>query len=193
MVDVMRSFVLAEHAAGAAFSPAVGPPGYARVLAPHRRPHATTDGHVAVMPYSPADWRSVFRAFERDDLADDDRLASHRAAIEHAPQLYGTLGGLLQTFSTEECLRRITAAGVACAPLATLEEMIASCAIVEHPVAGPYRHLPTGVSFGAATTGPAIEHAPLQGQHTAEILRDVGVPERDIVACLADLKRTRGR
>ena len=63
MVDVMRSFVLAEHGAGAVFEPEVGAAGYARVLAPDRRPHPTTDGYVAVMPYSPADWRSVFRAF----------------------------------------------------------------------------------------------------------------------------------
>src|SRR5262249_35654716 len=99
MVDVMRSFVLAEHCAGAVFAPEVGTAGYARVLARERRPHATSDGYVAVMPYSPADWRAVFRAFGRDDLADDGRLASHREAIVHAPELYASLSGVIREHS----------------------------------------------------------------------------------------------
>jgi crotonobetainyl-CoA:carnitine CoA-transferase CaiB-like acyl-CoA transferase len=193
MVDVMRSFVLAEHAAGAAYEPAVSPPGYARVLAPHRRPHATTDGYVAVMPYSPADWRSVFRAFGHDDLADDERLSSHRAAIVHAPELYATLGGVIAAHSTQECLRRFADAGVACSPLATLEEMLDQCEVLEHPVAGRYRYLPTGVTSDASDATAPPQPAPLQGEHTAAALREAGVADDDITACLIDLERTRGR
>ena len=68
MVDVMRSFVLVEHGAGATLEPPIGPAGYARALAAERRPQRTADGHVAALPYSPADWRAAFRAFGRADL-----------------------------------------------------------------------------------------------------------------------------
>lgn len=193
MVDVMRSFVLAEHGAGAVFQPANAPAGYARVLAAHRRPHATTDGYVAVMPYSPADWRAVFRAFGRDDLAaDGERLASHRAAIVHAPELYESLGELVRHHSTDECLRLFAEAGVAAAPLATLEELLDACEVVEHPVVGAYRHLPTGIS-SAADEPRDLTPAPRQGEHTAAALREAGVSDADLAACLADLERTRGR
>jgi crotonobetainyl-CoA:carnitine CoA-transferase CaiB-like acyl-CoA transferase len=193
MVEVMRSFVLAEHCAGAVFEPEVGAAGYARVLAADRRPHATADGYVAAMPYSPADWRSVFRAFARDDLAEDDRLASHRDAIVHAPELYASLGGVLRDHSTAECLRRFAEAGVACSPLATLEEMLDACELLDHPVAGRYRYLPTGITSNSPDGAEPVRSAPLQGEHTASALRQASVAEDDVAACLADLERTRGR
>ncbi len=190
MVDVMRAFVLSEHVAGAAFVPEVGAAGYARVLAPDRRPHATSDGHVAVLPYSPADWRSVFRAFGRDDLAADPRLDSARDAIVYAPELYSLLGALLRDVSTAECLRRFAEAGVACSPLVTLEDMIEECEVLEHPVAGSYRYVPTGITSTTSGGSSAVRPAPRQGEHTDSVLREAGATELDIAACLADLERS---
>lgn len=193
MVDVMRSFVLAEHGAGAVFEPEAGSAGYGRVLAPDRRPHATADGFVAVLPYSPADWRATFRSFGRDDLASDPRLASARKAIAHAPELYALLSDVLRDVPTAECLRRLADAGVACSPVVTLEEMLDACDVLDHPVAGRYRYLPIGITSNSPDDDTPVRPAPRQGEHTGAILREVGVDEADVAACLADLEATRDR
>src|SRR5258706_5656105 len=52
MFETMVAFMMVEHLGGLTFEPPLGPAGYARVLAPDRRPHRTTDGHVAILPYT---------------------------------------------------------------------------------------------------------------------------------------------
>lgn len=187
MVDVMRSFVLAEHGAGAVSLPAVSEPGYERVLSAHRRPYATSDGFIAVMPYGPDDWRAVLGALERPDLATDSRLASHRSALDNAPELYAALGKVIAGFTTTECLRRVRSAGVACAPLAALDDLLERCPIALHPDVGAYREFPTGIT-SSNDADRVTRPAPRQGQHTAELLQEVGSREDVVQACLADLQ-----
>src|SRR5262249_40035943 len=60
MLETMTAFVMAEHMGGLTFDPPIGPPGYARMLAPDRRPHRTADGHVCILPYTDRHWRGFF-------------------------------------------------------------------------------------------------------------------------------------
>jgi hypothetical protein len=52
MLETMTAFVMAEHMGGVTFDPPIGPPGYARMLAPDRRPHRTSDGYICILPYT---------------------------------------------------------------------------------------------------------------------------------------------
>ena len=60
MFETMAQFVLSEHMQGQTFDPPTSPAGYPRTLSPHRRPYATKDGFIAVLPYNDGQWRRFF-------------------------------------------------------------------------------------------------------------------------------------
>src|SRR3546814_12403809 len=45
LFELMASFLLIEHIAGAIYDPPMGPPVYTRAVPPFRRPYHTQDGH----------------------------------------------------------------------------------------------------------------------------------------------------
>src|ERR1044072_422978 len=49
MIDVMRSFTLVEHGAGAISAVTPGASGYGRILTPHRKPGRTRDGWIHIL------------------------------------------------------------------------------------------------------------------------------------------------
>ena len=101
MLETMAAFVMAEHLGGLTFDPPLGPPGYARMLAPDRRPHRTADGHICILPYSDRHWRDFFRVAGRPDLAADPRLADAPTRARHVAELYALIA---------ECVRGNTTA-----------------------------------------------------------------------------------
>jgi crotonobetainyl-CoA:carnitine CoA-transferase CaiB-like acyl-CoA transferase len=65
MLESLVGFNLLEHASGQAFVPPIGPVGYDRMLAEHRRPFATADGPICILPYTAKPPRfTVIRSIE---------------------------------------------------------------------------------------------------------------------------------
>jgi hypothetical protein len=60
MFEGMAHMVLGDHLGGHSFEPPLGPTGYARLLAPHRRPYATADGYICLLIYNDKHWRNFF-------------------------------------------------------------------------------------------------------------------------------------
>ena len=60
-------------------------------------------------------------------------------------------------------------------PQVVAEEMVSR---VEHPVLGHYRGLTRSIKFGR-TPGPEPFSAPTPGQHSAELLADLGYEEEE--------------
>ncbi len=173
MADVMTAFTLVEHAGAATAVPPQGDPGYARILDPNRRPQRTADGWISVLPYTRQNFDSLFREAGRPDLAEDGRIDTARSRLANIDTLYRDLATLLPHRTTTEWLTFCSAAGVPASPVATLEELIDSLPIAEHPRAGSYRVLPQPVRF-SGVGGPTVRRpAGLSGEHTDEVLAEV--------------------
>ncbi len=184
MVDVMRSFLLVEHGAGAITEPRQTEPGYSRILTPERRPQRTSDGWINVLPYSADHYRKLFIAGERTDLLDDMRISSRTQRIANADSLYRDVASILASRTTDEWLRFCSAEDIPATGAATLDDLIDELPLATHPHAGDYRVIPSAARFSETPTS-VRRHAPLLGEHGREVLVELGFTEDEITALIA--------
>jgi crotonobetainyl-CoA:carnitine CoA-transferase CaiB-like acyl-CoA transferase len=192
MLETMTAFVMAEHMGGLTFDPPIGPPGYARMLAPDRRPHRTADGHVCILPYTDRHWRDFFRIAGRPELVEDPRLADAQTRSRHVAELYALVAQCVRDRPSGYWLDRLKAADIPCGPVNPLAELPADehlaavdlFPLTEHPTEGRIRLVRPPVRFGDADC--ALRHpAPRLGEHSRAILREAGLPEPEIDDLLA--------
>lgn len=93
------------------------------------------------------------------------------------PQIEDAIHGWMRERSAEQAAALLRPLGIACAPVATYEEMLAAdwktrrglTRVVHHPYLGRQEVFVAPWHFGGRTAGVAVA-APLLGQHTAEVL-----------------------
>ena len=182
MFEMMASFVLGDHLAGAAFEPPLGPAGYVRMLNRHRHPFRTKDGYLCAMIYTDKHWRAFFRALGREAEFDrDPRYASMTTRTQHIEAIYGELAALLLTRTQEEWLRLFAEADVPATPLHDLDSLLKDPHLAatgffgteSHPSEGELRSMAYPSTWSAsqpATSRPV----PRVGEHSEEILREIG-------------------
>ena len=179
MVDAVKAFMLVEHGAGAIPQPPMDSAGYARLLTPERRPQATTDGWINVLPYSKDQYDAVFAAGGRDDLLGDARYATGRARIANSDYLYEQVRGIIATRTTEEWLEFCQDNHIPATKVVTLDEVVAEQPDGEHPIGGTYKQVRPGARL-SRTPAKVRREAPLPGQHNGEVLAMLGYSDADL-------------
>jgi crotonobetainyl-CoA:carnitine CoA-transferase CaiB-like acyl-CoA transferase len=182
MLESIVGFTLLEQQGGRVFDPPRGPAGYARTSAPNRRPYATADGYISVMIYTDAQWRAFFELIGEPELAGDPRYASITQRTLHVNELYARVDREMRAATTAEWLERFAARGIAAGPVSSLDDLFTDPHLaatgffepVDHPVEG---RLLLGRPPGPLTGRDGRGVAPGLGQHTAEILRELGDEE----------------
>jgi crotonobetainyl-CoA:carnitine CoA-transferase CaiB-like acyl-CoA transferase len=193
MFECMVSFLMNEHMQGRMFEPPQGPAGYQRLLTPHRRPYATSDGYVCVMPYNNRHWQRFFAVVGQPELASDARFSQQAARSKNIDALYAIVGEHMKTRSTAEWLTILEQADVPCGPMHTPDDLFTNAHLQavgmfpasEHPTEGRIRHLKVPVKF-SKTPGGLRRHAERLGASSQEMLRELGYSEAQI----ADLEQS---
>ncbi len=193
MFETMVPFVMGEHMAGQTFVPPLGPAGYPRLLAPERRPYQTSDGHVCALVYTDRQWRSFYEITGRGAAYDSDpRVVDIGVRTRHIGELCADNARHFITDTTANWLRRLNEVDIPCMPLNTLEslptdpQLLASgfFETVDHPSEGRIvqMRLPATTSEAARST---MLPAPRLGEHTREILAEIGLDAARIDALAA--------
>ncbi|WP_435199911.1 CaiB/BaiF CoA transferase family protein [Janibacter sp. GS2] len=152
---------------------------------------ATADGGwVVVSAYVDQKWRALCTTLGRTDLLTDPRFASNESRVAHREQLLTELGCEFERLNRDEAVALLTSAGVVCGAIRGFDEigrdadLSASALIVAASgPAGAY-DVP-GLPFTLdgrrlATT----EAAPAVGQHSQDILAELGRTPDDIADLL---------
>jgi len=190
MFETLVAFNMVEHLYGHQFVPPLGPLGYPRAMAPWRRPMATADGHLCLMPYTNGHWRGFFEAAGAAQHLDDPRFADIGTRTENIAALYEIVGALVAARSTAWWLEALEAAQVPCAPMIQLEALADDAHLVatgffvdvETP-AGLLRYPGVPVKFDGER--PPVGAPPHLGEHTRAVLMEAGFSEQDVAALLA--------
>jgi crotonobetainyl-CoA:carnitine CoA-transferase CaiB-like acyl-CoA transferase len=183
MFEAMTQFVLGDHLAGLAFDPPAGPPGYARLLTPHRRPYRTRDGYLCVLVYNDKQWKNFFAAIGDPGRPErDPRFATHSSRSEHVDGVYEELGRILRERTTAEWQILLDAADVPNMPMNSPADLLENphhaatgfIRTAEHPTEGSLRLPRQPTRWSATPLNDDAGPAPALGQQTRDVLRELG-------------------
>jgi crotonobetainyl-CoA:carnitine CoA-transferase CaiB-like acyl-CoA transferase len=179
MFETMASFMLVEHASGMIFDPPLGSAHYHRVVARNRKPYATRDGYIAALVYNDKHWQAFIDAVKPEWASPElDRLEDRARQID---RVYGLLGGTFATRTTQEWLDLLEELHIPAARLRTTDELFTNEHLnavgffetVETPQ-GKMR-FPGVPAWFSDTPGRVAGPCPSLGEHTEEVLRELGL------------------
>lgn len=193
MFEGMAHMVLGDHLGGETFDPPMGPTGYARLLAAHRRPYATADGYLCLLIYNDKHWRSFFELIGRPDLLQDPRFCTHTARAAHIDEVYAYVAEVMLTRPSRAWLDDLARADIPASLLYSVEDLIADehmqatgfIRSVDHPSEGRLR-TPAPLGRYAATPTCLTRPAPRLGEHGRQILREAGFDDAAIDRLVAE-------
>lgn len=193
MFETAIEFNLIEHMSGFAFDPPLGPPGFARVLSPSRKPFRSLDGYVCLLPYSDQNWRDFYDYTGRREFTSDPRFKTLADRAANITELYQMVESEAARRTTHEWLSFCDGASIPAMAVQALEELpkdphVASVGMFEpadHPTVGAYFSVRRPVSISGAPF-EIRHHAPNLGEHTEEVLLAAGLSPLEIQAVVAE-------
>jgi crotonobetainyl-CoA:carnitine CoA-transferase CaiB-like acyl-CoA transferase len=152
----------------------------------------TADGYVMAGSFGGDSWPKFCAALGLPELADEERFRSNRSRFDHRTELIALLEERFATATTAQWEPRFRSAGALFAPVKTIAEILDSEQVrelgliqsLEHPTAGTIPQL--GPPLELSETPAAIRRPPpLLGEHTREVLAEVGLDQAEIDALCA--------
>lgn len=147
MFEGSVSFLMAEHLSGETFRPPEGSIGYNRILSEHRKPYATRDGFLGVLPYNGKHWAGFLEAVGRADLAQAVWVQDAGQRSERVGELYAIVAEIMPQRSTADWMALLRKLDIPCMPVNSLDDLLSEPHLadvglfeeIEHPSEGPLR------------------------------------------------------
>ena len=182
------------YVAAGYFATGTRPPRYGSAhptIAPYQG-FATKDGELMLAVGNDAIWRRFAPAAGLDDLVDDPRFATNPLRVSHRDELLPLVADAMASRTSAQWVEVLDAAGVPVGPIQTVDEVVTDPQVlargmvgeVEHPTAGTLRTI--GCPVRLTATPPQVRTAPpLLGQHTDDVLAELGVDAERLTALRA--------
>jgi len=190
MFESMVSFLMVEQLAGRSFVPPLGKTGYDRLMSPYRKPHRTSDGYIAVLPYNTQQWTRFLTLIDCEELADDPRVTDPVQRSRNIDMLYSLMETALTQRSTADWLALLGERDIPCAPVNKLEDVLEDAHLADVGMFGQIEHPSEGslISMRSPFQGGATGQdrpAPMLGADSRALLGELGYDPTEVDALFA--------
>lgn len=184
MLDCMISFFWPEGMAGIVF--AENEIDVRKLQGSQDLIYKAKDKYITAGAVSDAEWQGMCKALNREDLVDDERFASPAGRVANAQIRKEITGEEIAKWNSSEILERLQAEGVPSAPLLDRMELLDNEQILANESIqrinidgfGEVRQARPAARFSKTPT-KLSRPAPKLGEHTHEILSDIGINETE--------------
>ncbi len=151
------------------------------------------DGDVVLAVGNDSQFAKMCHALGRPELAANERYAKNADRVRNKETLMPMIAAIFAQWKRADLVAALEAAGVPCGPINSIPDVFADPQIVHrgmrldlpHPSAGSVPQVASPIRM--AQSPPQYERAPpLLGEHSDEILREIGLSDRDIAKLRAD-------
>jgi len=148
----------------------------------------SADGYVIVATGTDATWDRFVQAIDRPDLPADERFSTNRARVQNAAALIEEVERAMTTQTTAYWVDRLNSFGCPAAPIYDIRQVYQDTHVqhremeahVQHPLAGDIGQI--GFPIKLSATPAAIRTAaPVLGEHTAEVLRELAGVSQEVI------------
>jgi formyl-CoA transferase len=155
--------------------------------------YRTADGHLNVAASGSVMWQRLCDAIGRPELVKDGRFAKAELRAANRAALADELNAALSKRRSAEWVELLNAAGVPCGPIYAMDEVFAdpqvkhlgATASVEHPTLGTLNILNQPIRL-SRTPAAVVTPTPERGDHTDEVLGELGLDAAQIARLRAD-------
>lgn len=160
MFECFASFMLTEHLRDAALDPPLGPAGYPRQLDPTRQPFPTSDGYLAIVPYTPESTARLMALLGSEGLTETPEFEAAKARGQHMPIVYSEIARKTPAKTTAEWLALFAANDIPAMAARDLQDVKEDPHFLAtgffrhrtHPDVGAFHEMQPPVKYGAAPT-----------------------------------------
>ncbi|UOA33117.1 Acetyl-CoA:oxalate CoA-transferase [Sulfitobacter sp. DSM 110093] len=182
MFETSIEFMMLEHMGGFSFEPSIGKPGFSRILSKFRKPFRTSDGHCCILPYSDRNWQDFYDFVGCSELAADPKYSKLSIRVQNIDDLYALIEKHAAGQSTADWVAFCDRKSIPCMPVLSFEDIVEDSHVkavklfqaANHPTEGAYKAIRSPIKFSGSEFS-VRRHAPKLGQHTIEILNEIGM------------------
>ncbi|HET8830879.1 MAG TPA: formyl-CoA transferase [Casimicrobiaceae bacterium] len=137
-------------------------------------------------------WKDICKVIGREEWLTDPRYATPKGRLPHLMEIFGEIEKWTMTKTKFEAMDLLNKYDIPCGPILSMKELAEEPSLrktgtvveVDHPKRGKYLTVGNPIKLSDSVT--EVKRSPLLGEHTDEVLSELGYSRADIDALRAE-------